>query len=868
MKRVKKISLNGTWKVINNEKKIETAIDIPGTVYEALINNKIIPDPFYGNNEHDVNWVYESDWIFEKSFEIKEEILSYSNILLRFYGIDLIAKIFLNDTFIGKTSNMFKTHEFDIHNILRKGINTIRLFFKSPLKHAEEMIKKHGTNLKTNDSLPGIPYLRKAQYSFGWDWGPKLPDIGIWKNVEIICHDGLLINSLKIDQELTYNKNPNEILGSNELAKLKIVQAKIIISLELIISPKKLKEGNYQLLFNIITPDGEILEKKTSLKEINQHVEFIINNPLLWWTHDLGKPNLHELKVEIIKDGIIDALETKFGIRDLKLIRKKDKWGETFYFRLNGVPIFAKGANWVPIDSFIPRGKKLGLYENLLRDVKIANMNFLRVWGGGIYEDDLFYEMCDEFGILVWQDFPFACAIYPYNEEFVNNIELEFIQNVIRLRNHPSLALWCGNNEIEWLWKLELIISEITDEKLIKNHEKAYLKIFEELLPNLIEKFDGTHPYWPSSPSNGFIGNDLGRVNSNSPDRGDSHFWEVWHQNKPFKAYRTFYSRFMSEFGFESFPSIKTIMEFCPQEQFNMFSPIMENHQKNSAGNKKILRYMKKRFLIPENFEDQIVLSQITQAEAIEYGVEHWRRNRNDFRCMGSLYWQLNDCWPVASWSSIDYFGRWKALHYFAKRFYSPLFPNILETKDFIEFWITNDHVELKECSLEWKIYNSENNLIAHKNHDIKVNPCSSQLIEKVELNNVNINRSNAHDHVIFYKLSENGEIKRGFRFLDDPKKFNLKDPEINWELEKYLNFKNNKNKLSIFISTKNIAIYVHIDSKKYDFLADDNFFSMEPGESRKIVLSNIKPLNSAHDSKLDIKKEDFLVRSLFDLIN
>jgi beta-mannosidase len=508
-----------------------------------------------------------------------------------------------------------------------------------------------------------------------------------------------------------------------------------------------------------------------------------------------------------------------------------------------------------------------------LNYAKQANMNMIRVWGGGIYEDESFYNLCDELGIVVWQDFPFACALYPYDADFIENVELEAIQNIKRLRRHPSLALWCGNNEIEGLWKRMLIISGIIEDNAERLNflVNFYLRIFEELLPNLIQKFDSTRPYWPSSPSSGFISENLTARSSNNPNAGDSHYWAVWHGNMPFSAYRAFSSRFMSEFGFESFPSLKTIENFCPIDQYDFNSPVMENHQKNSAGNQKIRDYMDKRFSIPQEFEHQIILSQITQAEAIEYGVEYWRQNRSDNHCMGSLYWQLNDCWPVASWSSLDYYGRWKALHYFAKRFYQPIFASVNEDPDRVEFWVTNDFKKSCEVELEWKILNSDGELLSKGVNNSTIFPCSSSKVHSVDVSNINIDQSSLQNNIIFYHLSliekKKALIHQGFRLFDAPKFFSLRDPEILSSIEDINEEINDKIRFKLKLKAQSIALYVNIDSVLVDFIASDNFFSMEPNEARDIVIDIIGSLETDKDhSKQEIIKS-FKIRSLYDLI-
>jgi len=865
--------LNGVWKLINKKKSLFIPAQVPGTVFEALLDNKIIEDPFYGLNEHDMKWVYESDWIFQYEFDLSAEFLKHKNIILCFNGIDTFASVYLNDKLIGYTKNMFVRYDFNVKNKLKKSQNILKIIINSPTKRAGEEIKKHGVNLNTGLTyIPGIPYLRKAQYSFGWDWGPKLPDIGIWQPVQLIGYDHIKIGSTYITQTFHYNLNPEEINVRDYMNKICVTDVEILIRIDLVADCKVTDLKDYKICLELISPDGNKIIKEKLINSLNLTFNININSPFLWWTHDLGNPDLYVLKIIIQQSQPIEIFKQKIGIRDLQLIQYSDKWGKSFFFLLNGIPIFAKGANWVPIDSFIPRGKKIGLYQLILRYAKKAHMNMIRVWGGGIYEDDVFYELCDSLGILVWQDFPFACAIYPSYEEFLESINVEFTQNIMRLRNHPSLALWCGNNEVEWLWNWKLNTSKITEQEVINDFKKGYITIFEVILPKLIAKYDPNRSYWPSSPSNGYVGERIGNIDSNSPNIGDSHFWEVWHRNKPFSAYRKFNSRFMSEFGFESFPSIKTIREFCSPDQLDFFSPIMKNHQKNSAGNKKLMDYMKKRFLIPQKFEHQIILSQITQAEAIEYGVEHWRRNRNDFHCMGALYWQLNDCWPVVSWSSLDYFGRWKALHYFAKRLFQPIIASVKENSKQIEFWVTNDLNLKNYILLEWKIFRSDGILLMNGNYKVQVFPCSSLKLGIIDVSSINKDKKHEENNMVFFKLKDikNNDkiIYNGFRLFSAPKNFFLKDPRLLYSIKEIHKRKNNRIKLEIEISAKNIALYVFIESNIVDFVASDNYFSLEPKELRKITIKIEKILNLNEIYSIEEIINSLKVRSLYDILN
>ena len=569
--------------------------------------------------------------------------------------------------------------------------------------------------------------------------------------------------------------------------------------------------------------------------------------------------------------NIINFRKEKIGIRDIQLIRKADEWGESFYFQLNGIPIFAKGANWIPIDSFIPRGKRVGLIQRNIENALKANMNMIRVWGGGVYEDDEFYEICDEKGILVWQDFPFACSIYPIHENFMQNVKNEAIYNIKRLRNHPSLALWCGNNEIEQLWKLLLNVAKITEKEQITLYEQGYLTLFKDVIPKIVNKYDARHQYWPSSSLDKFDGSKVLSINPNNPESGDSHYWFVWHGGAPFKSYRSFDSRFMSEFGFESFPSLKSIKKFCPPNQFSFDSLIMLTHQKSKGGNKKILKYIKRRFRLPEKFENQVTLSQITQAEAIEYGVEHWRRNRNNYHCMGTIYWQLNDCWPVISWSSFDYYGRWKALHYFARRFYDPLFPSVKEEKDLVEFWITNDLRISKSIQFFWKLFNSNSELIQEGLINYEIPPLTSKKLKEINVSDINSSPLRMRNNIIFYKCKEQNEkdfFFHGMKLFDSPKYFDLSNPNIRWDITLIKNPNNNESSVQIKLHSEKIALYVHIDSNLYDFIASDNFFSMEPDETRIISLTELKLNKESINNLGSLKKSDFYVESLYDLSN
>jgi beta-mannosidase len=879
---IEKLSLNGQWQLKNGDKDLDLPAEVPGTVFETLLKENLIEDPFYGINEKDMDWVFNSEWEYCYEFDAPNKIFSKHCQFLYFYGLDTVADIYLNQELLASVNNMHRTYKFPVKSLLKETKNLLQIKFKSPVKEAMKEAIEFGVKLANGmANTVGVPFIRKAQYSYGWDWGPSLPDIGIWRPVEIIAYDSVQLSSVYINQEFQFSHNPSGI-SLEELPSLKILDVNLNVSIELESELKNSELSEYSVQLKIVDPqNSEIIIEKSKISLENLSFQINLKDPKLWWTHDLGDQPLYQMEISILSStnsDIIDSNVEIFGIRDIQLIRNKDRWGECFYFRLNGIPVFMKGANWIPIDNFIPRGKKLNLYEQNLLFAKEANMNMMRVWGGGIYEEDLFYDLCDKMGILVWQDFLFACSVYPPIDEFNKNVKLEAIDNIKRLRNHPSLALWCGNNEVEQLY---LYYSRIIwKPKMRRKFKQAYLYIFEELLPKLVKQFDPYHAYWPSSPSNGGGKRKRGLIHSSSPNYGDSHYWMVWHGGRPFSAYRKFFSRFMSEYGFESFPSMVTIKEFSTEKDYDFLSPIMENHQKNRAGNKKIMDYMKKRFSIPATFEQQVQLSQLTQAEAIEYGVEHWRRNRNDFRCMGSLYWQLNDCWPVASWASLDYYVRWKALHYFAKRFYDSIFPSVVESPKKIEFWLTNDYNFSLEGIFNWQIMDQSGKVIKQNLLEIQIGPCQSKIIEAQLLKTLipDLNKDGLKKIITFYRFTPkeiisksnsylNSDPRFGFRLFSDPKNFELKKPIFNVNSEIETSGENSF--LRVKIHSEDIALFIYFESNDCDFIASDNYFSMYPGQNREITLR----IQEIHDKKIidelgSLKQLQYTlqIKSLYDL--
>ncbi|MBD3187220.1 hypothetical protein GF325_10355 [Candidatus Bathyarchaeota archaeon] len=866
--------LDAGWRLKNEERKIELEARVPGSVYDELMDHGMIPDPFFGVNEHEVGWVHESTWIYTLEFTVGETVMNRMVQVLSFHGIDTVASISLNGEHIASVDNMFLRHDVDVTGKIHRGINTLEISIASPTLEAKRLMKKHRQLLKTFSGIGGAPYLRKAQYSFGWDWGPQLPDSSIWQPVKLIARDGVSIVSIQDMQSFQYSADP--FLADVSSLEVKSVNLDLKVEVKVERELPVVRKSSLQVA--VETPSGKRLlqEQEVTLSKGTRTItfSFMLDDPTLWWCHDLGEPMLHEVTVALeSRNVIVEKCTRAIGIREIRLVRQPDDWGESFFFMLNGVPVFAKGANWIPVDSFIPRGKRNGLYQRNLLDAKNAGMNMIRVWGGGIYEDELFYDTCDKHGILVWQDFPFACAMYPAHDGFVENVRQEAGWNIKRLRHHACLALWCGNNEVEQLWKAYLATCRLIFKPWkIRRYRKAYKRIFEKMLPELVHELDPARAYWPSSPSNGGGNRKRGLIKSNSPDTGDSHFWKVWHMGAPFSAYRAFYSRFMSEFGFESFPSMATIRSFCPHDQLDFFSPVMENHQKNKAGNKKIMRYMKRRFSIPSKFDKQVILSQITQAEAMEYGIEHWHRNRNQYHCMGSLFWQLNDCWPVASWSSLDYHGRWKALHYYAKRFYQSVTASIAEFNDHLEIWVVNDTRKSFNARVEWCIVEPATGILESGTGRVPIPPCTAKCSREIHPKDIEGWDHEGFEGIIaFYRVhdadNQDAIVHQAFRVIGKPKDLKLSDPHLQVEvLEDEVVLGGTHVDAPVMVNTNNVAIHVHIVLPGIDFIASDNFFGMEPGTSRKITLSiQLDDSMDAHEHINEIKTK-IEVHSLVDL--
>lgn len=813
--KLKKIDLNGSWTLeCNGFGKISA--DVPGSVYNDLLENKKIDDPFWRDNEIDALKIMDEDFIYCREFYLDEEFLGLKEIKLVCDGIDTIGKIEINDVLIGKCDNMHISWDFCIKSgILKSGKNQIKVTLASPTQYIKSKDEEKHIG-GTSDSMKGFPQLRKAHCMFGWDWGPRLPDAGIWRDIYLQGTSIGYIETCLIMQHHSSNK-----CGLEFKPEFYMIDG--------------LK---YTYEVELRDPLGKTYLVSSDKPSID------IENPMLWWPNGLGEQNLYDVKVKlIVSDNIADAWERKIGLRELTVSREKDEWGEEFTQVVNGVKFFSMGANLIPIDNIFPRITEKRT-RDLLMQCKLANFNCIRVWGGGYYPDDYFYDICDELGLVVWQDFMFACANYDLTPEFEESIAKEISQNVKRIRHHASLGILCGNNEMEMFQAY----SEYDGRLALK---ADYIKMFEYIFPKIVVRLAPQTFYWPASPSSG------GSFDvPNDSDRGDQHYWDVWHGNKPFSEYRKFHFRFASEFGFQSFPSLKTIESFTLPEDRNIFSRVMEMHQRNASANGKIINYLSQTYLYPTDFSTLLYASELLQADAIRYGVEHFRRNRG--RCMGAIYWQLNDCWPVASWSSIDYFGRWKALHYYAKRFFSPIMiscceegemtqrPFIIAQHEKIEISsrlnVTNETMNDFIGVVKWSLRNSYGDILEEDEFKCEIPSLSSVWFDKLKFDEEEID---IHENYFAYDLYDEtfNKISGGTVLFCPPKHFNFKDPNLSVRM---LNDE-------ITIKSDCYAKSVEIYSDSSDFVLYDNFFDMNKEEiTIKIINGNPKDikLRSVYDIK------------------
>ena len=875
------------------ETPIETKV--PSTVYGTLLEKDLIPDPFYRDNELDALKLMENDFAYETEIVIGEEDRKADRLFLHFDGIDTIADVYLNGEKIGSADNMNRVWEYDITDLVAGDaadtVYQVKVILHSPTKFIEEEDTKCPVG-GSSDAMPGFPHIRKAACMYGWDWGPRLPDAGLFREASVLAVKTARLAQVFVGQE-------HHVTG-------KTVHGNVVDSVRLTADAEiewmpGVTDGNVKIVMTVTSPDGKTVLTAESgsidplthsapaknltgltceLRSNHVQASLTVENPELWWPNGYGAQALYQVKVALVAEDTLDTWEKKMGLRTItvntdpmedevydehmtgqapdyddgdnmvmtngeKKVIITDKAAKTvkgrnFAYEINGLQIFAMGADYIPEDNILTRQTRERT-DLLLKSAQEANFNSLRIWGGGYFLDDFFYDVCDERGLLIWHDFMFACASYELSDHFEENISTEIRQNVRRLRSHASIALWCGNNEMEMFVKQGTWVTKPTE-------MRDYLFMYERIIPEVLSEYDPDTFYWPASPSSGGSFDE-----PNDPNRGDVHYWEVWHGNKPFSEYRKYFFRYASEFGFQSFPSVKTLETVTDDpKELNPFSYVMEKHQRNYGGNGKIAKYMQAAYRYPENFSDFVYASQLLQADGIRYGVEHYRRNRG--RCMGAIYWQLNDCWPVISWSSIDYYGRWKALHYYAKRFFAPVMLSCeeqswmtveadmnrqhFEFEKSIRLNVTNETLDAHRVLVKWAVRKTDATILREEEQWLEVPALSAVWMDKVELPQID-----CFNEYVSYEAWENGQIiSQGTVIFSYPKYFHYLNPGLAVRVDGD----------EIVVKAEAYAKSVEIRNENDDLILEDNYFDMNAGEYRVKIL--------------DGKPDGLKVRSVYDI--
>lgn len=820
-------SLNGSWTVRDSGKNRSVPATVPGCIHTDLLAAGQIEDPFYRTQEFDAYWVAETDWEYTRNFKVSESFLAHEKVFLVCHGLDTLATIRVNDKEVGRTDNMFRTYEFDVSKILKRGKNSIRVCFESAVLFTERQNTERNLPAWNLDIMVGHPgYIRKEQCCFGWDWGIRTPSCGIWRDINLVAHSGARLSDIRVSQEHESRKKVNltvrietEIFGASD------VQSTVCVS----------------------RASTVVAEKTLALPTGTGVATLVLSSPELWWPNTMGEQALYDVVVMLCDraGNELDSWTRKIGFRTLRLERRADQWGESFRFVVNGIPFFAKGANWIPADVFNNRVTP-DRYRDLIESAASANMNMLRVWGGGIYEEEVFYDLCDEYGVCVWQDFMFSCSTYPtFDAGFLASVEQEAKDNIRRLRSHPSLALWCGNNELEQ----GLVGPEWTSTSM---SWEDYSRLFDNMLPSIVREFDSQTDYWPGSPHSP-CGD---RTDHRNPTCGDAHLWDVWHGLKPFEWYRSCEHRFNSEFGFQSFPEPKTTRGYTDPVDRNITSYVMEHHQRSGPGNSIIMHYMLSWFRLPTGFDETLWASQILQGLAIKYAVEHWRRSMP--RGMGTLYWQLNDTWPVASWSSIDYHHRWKALHYMARKFFAPVLVSGVEDlrSGTIDIHVTSDRLRVQELTLRWIVTDARGSELVAGEKTIRTGKHTDRRVHVLRLKSLLETRS-VRDLLVWLEIHDGKQrISENLVTFARPKHLELsQSPGVSARVRA-----NRNGRFTVTLRSKAVALWSWIELSENDFRADDNFVHLRPGVSVPLV---VKPATELSTTEF---REQLVVRSLVNL--
>ena len=822
------ISLNDGWSFSQKNKDTWYEAEVPGSVQRDLIRHGVLPDPYFGTNEDDVQWPEMEDWDFKKSFNVTAEQLLNDDAVMFFEGLDTHADVFLNGSRILQTQNMFVGHRVSVKNSLLEGENHLYIRFYSPITTMDPARITFGHEYPADNDHSDqrlSVYNRKAPYQFGWDWGMRLVQMGIWKPITLTFYNDARIDDLYIKQN-SVTADVAQIESQVEVYSTHKEPVDALVAL------------NYNIDDNTETPFSKEVKLQPGKNIITLPIE--IENPKRWMPTGWGEQHLYQFTSSISIDNNIVAQKTEtVGLRSVRLVQEEDEHGRSFYFEVNGMPIFAKGSNYIPGEIMRTQQDK-AYYDRLFDNITASNMNFIRIWGGGTYEDNYFYQLADEKGILVWQDFIFGCTPYPSDDAFLANVADEVEWNVKRLRNHASLAFWCGNNEVEeglkfWGWGKRF------PEEVMNAWFEGYDKTFREMIPQLVDQYDGTRSYIHGSPYD----SNWGQLDKFSTS--DVHDWGLWHGRMPFEAMADRLPRFASEFGFQSFPEMKTIRTFAEEEDFDIDSDVMKIHQKSPIGNTIIKQYMDMYYHTPKSFEDFVYVGLIMQGNGMEEAVEANRRGRP--YCMGALYWQLNDDWPVVSWSSIDYYNNWKAQHYKMRNIFAPLALGIEHKNDKVSFYTMSDHLEsINNLTLDIKVIDFDGKIVKRHRQQVNADANTSKVVKAFDVPEL-VTEAQKHTTMIHARLldSKGKVVSSKDYFFYWPNKLELPETNIKTKV-KYAD-----GKYTVTLSSKKLAKDVFIEIPVLGAKFTDNFFNLLPGE-RKVIEITSPELKAADKTKITVK--------------
>ena len=788
---------------------------VPGVVHTDLLQNKIIEDPFFRLNERGLQWIDKEDWVYETCFTLAADMMRKENMELVFEGLDTYADVYLNDECILKADNMFRRWSIPVRQYIREENNILKVYFHSPVKidvpkwdalpyqyPASNDQSENGGLFNKKISI----FARKAGYHYGWDWGPRLVTSGIWRPVYIRAWSDLRINDVFIEQK-------------------EVGAGRAVIAGHVELDADKDMDGVLVTITDEAT--GRVLgEWQADLKRGTNRVtvDFVLHKPKLWWSNGLGEPFLYRFRTDIIAGGeLLDSKTERVGIRSLKVVHQPDKDGHTFYIELNGRPVFAKGANYIPLDNFLPRVTPEN-YKRTILDAAGVNMNMLRVWGGGIYENDVFYDLCDEHGIMIWQDFMFACSMYPAEGALLDNIHQEAVDNVKRLRNHACIALWCGNNECQdawlgWGWKREI---ERQNKEYADKIWAQYRQQYHVTLPGVVREYAPGTFYWPSSPF-AFEGEMSGTTD------GDRHYWSVWHGKAPISDYDSEKSRFFSEYGFQSFPEFESVKRYAPYpEDWDIRSEVMMSHQRGGDhANGLIETYLLNEYKKPRDFRAFLYMNHVLQGDAIKTAIESHRRQMP--YNMGTLFWQHNDCWPVASWASRDYYGRWKAQHYYVRKAYDDILISPVVEGDDLKVYAVSDRLENTSGRLQLQVCQFDGTVVHHWGKSVGISGNDSRVCFSAPLAKLleGANRGTVYVRVDY--TDKSGRVYHNNYCLGKQKDMDYPKVDLQTEVRSI------EGGYEVMVSADKFARAVCLSVADNESVYSDNYFDVQPKSSVQV---------------------------------